>query len=132
MKILSEFLLKIYNSATRVNFSILDVIEQQTTLEDADYRDAYHMQHQHAILFMLNTCNFLGLPSADYQISQGVQQKTVSASTSIKQHNYETLHPFLGWLPLEVVKRTFACTTQLAMGSVLHLPFRQHHKSRTP
>ena len=38
----------------------------------------------------------------------------------------------LGWFPLETVRRTFNCTTQLAMGSVMRLPFCQHHKSCTP
>eukprot|EP00957_Ditylum_brightwellii_P032795 2486493-Ditylum_brightwellii.AAC.1 len=40
--------------------------------------------------------------------------------------------PFLGWLLLEVVKQTFECTTQLAMGSLIRMPFRQYHKSHTP
>ena len=38
----------------------------------------------------------------------------------------------LGWLPLETIRRTFDCTTQLAMGSTTSLPFRQHRKSQTP
>eukprot|EP00957_Ditylum_brightwellii_P085250 6483852-Ditylum_brightwellii.AAC.1 len=42
------------------------------------------------------------------------------------------MRPLLGWLPLEVKKCTFECTTQLAMGSMIRLPFRQHYKSRTP
>eukprot|EP00957_Ditylum_brightwellii_P108406 8270080-Ditylum_brightwellii.AAC.1 len=59
-------------------------------------------------------------------------EKATSASTAIKEHDYEKLRALLGWLPLEVVKRTLGCTTQLAMGSLSHLPFRQHHKSRIP
>ena len=31
-----------------------------------------------------------------------------------------------------MVKKTFDCTTQLAMGSFATLTFRQHFKSRTP
>ena len=31
-----------------------------------------------------------------------------------------------------MVKRTFYCTTQLAMGSFATLPLRRHFKSRTP
>eukprot|EP00957_Ditylum_brightwellii_P069645 5289358-Ditylum_brightwellii.AAC.1 len=58
-------------------------------------------------------------------------EKVTSASTAIKEHDYEKLQTLLGWLPLEVVKRTLGCTTQLAMGSLIKLPFRQHHKSRT-
>ena len=42
------------------------------------------------------------------------------------------MRPLLGWLPLEVVKHTIKCTTQLAMYSLISIPFRQHHKSRTP
>ena len=33
---------------------------------------------------------------------------------------------------MEVVKRTFACTTQLAMKSLIQIPFQQHHKLQTP
>eukprot|EP00957_Ditylum_brightwellii_P185725 14139999-Ditylum_brightwellii.AAC.1 len=58
-------------------------------------------------------------------------EKATSASTAIKEYDYEKLRTLMGWLPLEVVKRTLGCTTQLAMGSLIQLPFRQHHKSRT-
>eukprot|EP00957_Ditylum_brightwellii_P118326 9024842-Ditylum_brightwellii.AAC.1 len=58
-------------------------------------------------------------------------EKATSVSTAIKEHDYEKLWMLLGWLSLEVVKRTLGCTTQLAMGSLVQLPFRQHHKSRT-
>eukprot|EP00957_Ditylum_brightwellii_P002625 201791-Ditylum_brightwellii.AAC.1 len=61
-----------------------------------------------------------------------VQEKIASSSTVIKEHDYETLRMCLKWLLLDMVKCTFACTTQLAMGSLLYLSFRQQHKSRTP
>jgi hypothetical protein len=70
--------------------------------------------------------------NAIYQACANVMEKATSASTAIKEHDYEKLQTLLGWLPLEVVKRTLGCTTQLAMGSLMQLPFRQHHKSRTP
>eukprot|EP00957_Ditylum_brightwellii_P004811 367054-Ditylum_brightwellii.AAC.1 len=59
-------------------------------------------------------------------------ENAISASTAVKEHNYEKLRTLLRWLPLEVVKRTLECTTQLAMGSLIYLTFRQHHKSRAP
>eukprot|EP00957_Ditylum_brightwellii_P191259 14562854-Ditylum_brightwellii.AAC.1 len=59
-------------------------------------------------------------------------EKATLASTAIKEHDNEKLQTLLGWLPLDVVKTTLGCTTQLAMGSLIHLPFRQHYKSRTP
>lgn len=40
--------------------------------------------------------------------------------------------PFLGWLPLNIAKRAIGCTMQLAIGYLISIPFRQHHKSRTP
>ncbi len=42
------------------------------------------------------------------------------------------MRPLLGWLPLEVAKWTIGCTIQLAMGFLISIPLRQHHKSRTP
>eukprot|EP00957_Ditylum_brightwellii_P184700 14067536-Ditylum_brightwellii.AAC.1 len=59
-------------------------------------------------------------------------EKATSASTDIKEHDYEKLKTLLGWPPLEVVKQAMSCTTQLAMRSSIHLPFRQYHTSRTP
>eukprot|EP00957_Ditylum_brightwellii_P206193 15347245-Ditylum_brightwellii.AAC.1 len=59
-------------------------------------------------------------------------EKATSASTAIKEHDYEQLQMLLGWLPLEVVKQTLGCTTHLARGSLICLSFMQHHKSRTP
>eukprot|EP00957_Ditylum_brightwellii_P166715 12691138-Ditylum_brightwellii.AAC.1 len=59
-------------------------------------------------------------------------ERTVSPKIDKKKPDYEKMRPMLGWLPLEVVKHTFECTTQLAMGSMLCLPFQQHHRSRTP
>eukprot|EP00957_Ditylum_brightwellii_P201667 15326668-Ditylum_brightwellii.AAC.1 len=58
-------------------------------------------------------------------------EKATSASTTFKEHDYEKLRTLLGWLPLEVVKRILGCTTQLDMLSLIQLPFRQHHKSRS-
>ena len=92
----------------------------------------YHLQNLRATLYLLQTIYPLKIPPTIYRTQHNIQKKIVSASTLIKKLNYEELRTLLGWLPLEVVKRTFECTTQLAMGSMLHLPFRQHHKYRTP
>ena len=58
-----------------------------------------------------------------------LKTKVLSPLTKVKKHDYEAFRPMLGWLPLETIRRTFDCTTQLAMGSTTSLPFRQHHKS---
>eukprot|EP00957_Ditylum_brightwellii_P005968 451972-Ditylum_brightwellii.AAC.1 len=58
-------------------------------------------------------------------------ERTVSPKTDKRKPDYKKMRPMLGWLPFEVVKHTFEYTTQLAMGSMLCLPFQQHHKSRT-
>lgn len=63
-----------------------------------------------------------------YNIFNNVKDRVVSASTALKNHNYEYMRLFFGWLPLEFVKRTFRCTTQLAMGYLINIPFRQHYK----
>jgi hypothetical protein len=36
------------------------------------------------------------------------------AHTHEEVTNYETLRPLFGWLPVDVIKRTFAVTTQYA------------------
>eukprot|EP00957_Ditylum_brightwellii_P014278 1075081-Ditylum_brightwellii.AAC.1 len=59
-------------------------------------------------------------------------KKYVLASSELKARDYEELRIYLGWMHLETVKLMFDCTTQLAMGSLLKMPFQQHHKSRTP
>jgi hypothetical protein len=41
------------------------------------------------------------------------------------------LRPFLGWRPLEVIKRTLECTTQLARMTI-RTPLRRHYKPRAP
>eukprot|EP00957_Ditylum_brightwellii_P052105 3951595-Ditylum_brightwellii.AAC.1 len=75
---------------------------------------------------------FLAIASKAFNMIQNVTGKIVSASTLLKKRDFMQVGPFLGWLPLEVVKRTFECTTQLAIGSLLWMPFRQHHKLHTP
>jgi len=57
---------------------------------------------------------------------------SVKAKTKKKKRDYNQYRPKFAWLPLEVVKQTFECTTQLAMESLLQIPFRKHHKTRTP
>ncbi|HET7637806.1 MAG TPA: hypothetical protein VFK47_03615, partial [Ktedonobacteraceae bacterium] len=48
-----------------------------------------------------------------------------------KEPNYEDLRPNFGWAPIDVIKRTFAATTQLAR-NVYRLPMRKHFRSRFP
>eukprot|EP00957_Ditylum_brightwellii_P004511 342852-Ditylum_brightwellii.AAC.1 len=87
---------------------------------------------QKASKFVVQTLCMITYGNAIYQACDNVMKKDISASTAIKDNDYEKLRMLLGWLPLEVVKRTLGCTTQLAMGNLINLPFRQHHKSRTP
>jgi hypothetical protein len=44
----------------------------------------------------------------------------------------EKYQAHLAYLPLDVIKRTFDCTTQLATTIVTHYPMRRHMKSRFP
>jgi len=94
------------------------------------------LQKQNSFQFFVQTmCLLTGgaaIFNSFFNVMNSMKQKAVSSSTAVKEQDYATLRIYLGWLPLEVVNRTFACTTQLAMGSRLRLPFRQHHKSRTP
>ena len=42
-----------------------------------------------------------------------------------------TLRRFFGWRPLEIIRKTLECTTQLAKTYLRH-PMRRHFKSRNP
>eukprot|EP00957_Ditylum_brightwellii_P197487 15046876-Ditylum_brightwellii.AAC.1 len=75
----------------------------------------YYMQNQYATMFLLNTLGFISLATTVFQSMQNMKEKIVSASLLIKKRDFEKVQPLLGWLPLEVVKCTFECTTQLAM-----------------
>ena len=48
-----------------------------------------------------------------------------------REPDYEVLRPCFGWAPLDVIKKTFAATTQFARNTY-RLPFRKHFKSRFP
>ena len=50
---------------------------------------------------------------------------TCPRTVTTKEPNYETLHPYFGWLPTDVVKETFARTTQYA-----RMPMSTHLKKR--
>ena len=100
--------------------------------EEINQFGEYIMHQQKATTFLVQTLSWITGGSFLYHTFNNVMEKAVSASSAVKKRDYEKYRPLLGWLPLEVVKRTFDCTTQLAMGSLLRLPFRQHHKSRTP
>ena len=51
--------------------------------------------------------------------------------SQVKEPNYEALRPCFAWAPLDVIKKTFAATTQFARNAY-RLPFRKHFKSRFP
>eukprot|EP00957_Ditylum_brightwellii_P080548 6127343-Ditylum_brightwellii.AAC.1 len=76
------------------------------------------------MLFFLKAASFLNLTSIIFNSFNNIKKKVVSASSLVKQQDFEKLRPLLGWMPLEVIKRTIDCTTQLAMGSLLPMPFR--------
>ena len=94
--------------------------------------EAYALQNGRAAIFFVQTLHLLLGGNVLYQVCKNIVKKAASASSALQERNYEQLRPYFGWMPLEVIRRTFDCTTQLAMGSLLRLPFRQHHKSRTP
>ena len=48
--------------------------------------------------------------------------------TKPKEWEYKKYQPFIGWKPLEIIKRTFAATTQFCLSP----PLRRHYKSRFP
>ena len=51
--------------------------------------------------------------------------------TKPQEEDYQHYQPFLGWKPLEVIKKTFAATTQWAAVS-FSPPLKRHYKSRFP
>eukprot|EP00957_Ditylum_brightwellii_P078760 5988194-Ditylum_brightwellii.AAC.1 len=97
----------------------------EATSNDIQDQDELHqfddhiLQKQCSINFFVQAMALMTGGAAIYHacsnVMQNVQEKVVSSSTTIKEHDYKTLRTYLGWPPLEVVKRTFACTTQLAM-----------------
>jgi hypothetical protein len=48
-----------------------------------------------------------------------------------KEPDYDKVRPCLGYAPIEVIKQTFAVTTQFAR-NIVRLPFKNHIKSRFP
>eukprot|EP00957_Ditylum_brightwellii_P068935 5232391-Ditylum_brightwellii.AAC.1 len=76
----------------------------------------YHLQNQQANLFLVHAVTYLAI--ATFNSFQNITERVVSHSSEPKAKDYESVCPLLGWLPLEVVKRTFVCTTKLAMGSM--------------
>ena len=61
-------------------------------------------------------------------------ERVTSANTNQTQVapvNYKKYQAKLGWLPLNVIKKTFLNTTNLAK-KILRLPLRRHFKSRFP
>ena len=52
-------------------------------------------------------------------------------SRSKKAEMFESLRPFLGWKPSNIIKKTFESTTQYGTYNV-RLPLRRHFKSRYP
>ncbi len=63
----------------------------------------------------------------DDEINIPVKRATIKH----KEPDYEVLRPRFGWLPVNVIKKTFEKTTQFGRNA-LRLPFRQHFKSRFP
>ena len=49
----------------------------------------------------------------------------------MKDADFEKYQPFLGWKPLEVIKKTFEATTQWA-ATMFSTPMKRHYKSRFP
>ena len=46
-----------------------------------------------------------------------------------KKVDLDSLRPYFGWRPVDVIRETLKCTTQLA-ANVIHYPLRRHLKSR--
>ena len=99
-------------------------VHMKTNIKEVNMRRNYYLTCTLNYLNRDHTTNNNG--------STNETSKVISAQSHIKEENYEALRQFLGWLPEETVRKTFECTTQLAMGSYATLPFRQHFKSRTP
>lgn len=86
------------------------------------------------------TLNDLPVPpstSEEHSLQENDPEVSEDATTGIRENvrrniNYETMKPKLGWLPIEVVEKTFKATTQLAKRTRDRLPFRRHYKSRYP
>jgi hypothetical protein len=92
--------------------------------------DVYHVDYTHG--FQDHRVNDFGEIIFDHQAR--VDYCSLHAhEASVHRHDpqYEAMRPYLGWVNLERVKKTFENTTQWFRASV-RLPFRHHFKSRFP
>jgi hypothetical protein len=80
------------------------------------------------------------VPTSDKEITQAFSYLSQAQPCMANIHYKHTKHkpmdfadyqPFLGWKPVEVIKKTFEATTQWAT-STFTAPMKQHYKSRFP
>ena len=61
-----------------------------------------------------------------------VQQSNIQYKhTKRKDADFEKYQPFLGWKPLDEIRKTFEATTQWA-ATTFSTPMKRHYKSRFP
>ena len=80
-----------------------------------------------------NQTNNLLINNLNKLTSSNEPNKYINARKSKKliERDWTTLRRRLGWLPIEIIKKTFEVTTQLAKVDI-RLPLRRHFKSRFP
>ena len=100
--------------------------------EETNQFGSYILQRQKTMELMLQALGLVTVDTAMYKAYNAIKKRAISISTKVKPPDFEKLKPHLGWLPLDIIKCTFECITQLAMQSLIKVPFKQHLKLRTP
>ncbi len=68
-------------------------------------------------------------PIPHYHVS--LNEQTGERMVKRKEPDYESYRPCLAFAPIDIIKRTFAATTQYAR-NIYRMPFQKHHNARNP
>jgi hypothetical protein len=87
--------------------------------------------YKHHQLFKTNV-NYSSNLTTDELIYDLMLRYVFNIHLTKQEPDYAALQPHFGWAPVEVIKQTFAVTTQYARSQHLYDDVRKHYKSRFP
>ena len=77
----------------------------------------------------VDNCNIL---NKDDLIADLITRFVHKMNINPVEPNYDSLQPYFGWMPIDIIKHTFKNTTQYARSIHLYDNMRKHYKSRFP
>lgn len=82
----------------------------------------------------LNICHSNQFPviTYDYILDDMITRYVLNINMKNKEPNYSLLQPNFGWVPINIIKKTFQATTQFVRSLHLYNDMRKHFKSRFP